>query len=277
MKKTILTNLTGVDIKAKIEEAVKRGISVYEEECKRQTGFKEPIIGYANTSEPIFDMFYDNNLCKLPRKVYNPARAVIVYFLPYTDDITKSNIETREPSEKWVQAYHDSTWAIMKVNASICEEIAKFGRLASICNTPVDWNEKRFGPEWNFRMAAYAAKLGEFGPNGCVLTKAGYAGRFGAVLTDINLVPENDYGFSNTDSRGNTLELRRVYENYLSNSCYEGDFDNELIELCPGNAITEAGINRKACQEYCKTIFKYVPTPEVCGKCFRYHKPQQSR
>ena len=83
-------NLIGVDMKARIEAAVKRGIKVYEEECGRQTRFGEPLIGYANTSEIIFDMFFDHDICKLPRKVYNPARAVIIYFLPYAADFLES-------------------------------------------------------------------------------------------------------------------------------------------------------------------------------------------
>ena len=98
MKYKNITNLTGVDIKARIYEAVKRGIKVYEDECGRQTRFKEPLIAYANTSEPVFDMYYDNSFCKHPRKVYNAARAIIVYFLPYTDDVVESNKGEGAPS-----------------------------------------------------------------------------------------------------------------------------------------------------------------------------------
>lgn len=89
-----VTNLTGIDIKARIYDAIKRGIKIY-----------------ANTSEPVFDMYYDNGFCKHPRKVYNAARAIIVYFLPYTDDVVESNKTGKEPSEQWIQAYHDSAWA----------------------------------------------------------------------------------------------------------------------------------------------------------------------
>ncbi len=132
MKYKNVTNLTGVDIKAKLYDAVKRGINVYEEESGRQTRFKEPLIGYANTSEPVFDMFHDNGFCKHPRKVYNAAHAVIVYFLPFTDDIVESNRTGTKPSEQWEQAYHDSTWAIMKIHASLQGELDKFGRSLSV-------------------------------------------------------------------------------------------------------------------------------------------------
>jgi len=268
MKTMFTTNLTGVDIKSRIYNAVLRGIKVYEDECGRQTRFKEPLIGYANTSEPIFDMFFDNNWCKHPRKVYNPARAIIVFFLPYADEIVESSRNSKEPSAEWIQAYHDSTWAIMKVHASIIEEIGKFGRLASICNTPSDWEYKKCGPEWNFKIAAHVAGLGEFGPNGCIMTEAGPAGRFGAILTDINLVPENDYGFSNSESRGDTPEMQKAHEAFLQSTLYEGSCSEELIAACPGNAITENGIDRAACQKYCMTIFDSVPTPDLCGKCY---------
>lgn len=273
-------NLTGIDMKSRICDAVERGLKIYEDECGRKTRFGKPLIGYANTSEVIFDMFYDHNLCKLPRKVYNPARAMVIYFLPYTQDVIDSNMQGAEPSEEWVQAYHDSTWAMMKVNAAIIDEISKFGRLGALCNTPIDWVEKKCGPEWNFKMAAYVCGLGDFGPNGCIMTEAGPAGRFGGILTDINLVPERDCGFNNTDSRAHTPEMDAEYEHFIAACRYErksetGSSTNtdakcstEMISSCPASAISERGIDRRKCQAYCKTINKYVPTPDMCGKCY---------
>lgn len=269
-------NLTGVDIKSRIEAAVKRGIKVYEDECGRQTRFGEPLIGYANTSEIIFDMFFDHDICKLPRKVYNPARAVIIYFLPYAEDIVESNLGEGAPSEKWIQAYHDSTWAMMKVNASISEEIGKFGRLSSLCNVPNDWIEEKCGPEWNYKLAAYVCGMGEPGPNGCIMTEAGPAGRFGGIMTDINLVPDRDFGFSNTESRAHTPQMEEEYEKIMAASCYKGwcrdgkvcTCGESLISICPAGAISGEGIDRKKCQSYCKTINESVPTPDMCGKCY---------
>lgn len=269
-------NLTGVDIKSRIEAAVKRGIKVYEDECGRQTRFGEPLIGYANTSEIIFDMFFDHDICKLPRKVYNPARAVIIYFLPYAEDIVESNLGEGAPSEKWIQAYHDSTWAMMKVNASISEEIGKFGRLSSLCNVPNDWIEEKCGPEWNYKLAAYVCGMGEPGPNGCIMTEAGPAGRFGGIMTDINLVPDRDFGFSNTESRAHTPQMEEEYEKIMAASCYKGWCGDgkvcicgeSLISICPAGAISGEGIDRKKCQSYCKTINESVPTPDMCGKCY---------
>lgn len=261
-------NMVGVDMKARILKAVKAGIALYEEECGRQTKFGEPIVGFANTSDFIFDMFFDHDLCKHPRNVYNPAHSVIVYFLPYAEDIVESNRIGREPSPEWIQAYHDSTWATMKVNRKIVEELDGFGRLSSLCNIPNDWNEEKCGPEWSHKMAAIAAEMGEFGPAGSIMTKAGNAGRFGAILTDVHFVPEKENGFMFRESMGNTPEMKAIYEKYLKASLYEGPCSEELIAACPGNAISENGIDKCKCQEYCKTIFESVPTPDLCGKCF---------
>ncbi len=268
MKYKNATNLTGIDIKGRIFDAVKKGLKVYETECGRKTRFKEPLVAYANTSEPAFDMYHDNHFCKHPRAAYNSARAIIVVFLPYTDDVIESNKYGDGPSKEWVQAYHDSTWAIMKVHASIREELNRFGRLSAICNSPSDWDYKYCGPEWNFKIAANIAGMGDFGPAGCIKTSVGPAGRFGAVLTDVNLAPDRDFGFGNTESRGGTPEMFEEFKKYMINSCYEGEISDELIAVCPGKAITKDGINRKKCQEYCKTIFEHVPTPDVCGKCY---------
>lgn len=261
-------NLIGIDLKARLLDAVKEGVRIYENECGKETRFGEPLIGFANTSEPIFDMFYDNDLCKLPRKIYNPARAIIVFFLPYAEDITDSNKKSFEPSEKWIKAYNDSTWAIIKVHAAITKELARFGRLASLCNVPVDWDESKCGPDWDFKKAAYVAGMGDFGPAGCILTEKGPAGRFGAILTDVNLVPERDFGFGHTESRGNTPELYEEFKHYMKATFYEGPCSDELIAKCPCGAISTDGIDKFKCQQYCKGLGAIVPSPDACGKCY---------
>ena len=44
----------------------------------------------------------------------------------------------------------------------------------------------------------------------------------------------------------------------------------ECIKACPCGAISENGVDRFKCQEHCKTINKYIPSPDVCGKCYYY-------
>ena len=43
-----------------------------------------------------------------------------------------------------------------------------------------------------------------------------------------------------------------------------------MIACCPAGAISEEGIDKFRCQEYCLKLNEHIPSPDVCGKCFKY-------
>ena len=86
-----------------------------------------------------------------------------------------------------------------------------------------------------------------------------HPGRWVAIAVLAVLLPK---------SRGGTPEMYEEFKKYMKDACYEAECSDEMIAACPGGAISKEGIDRKACQEYCKTIFKHVPTPDLCGKCY---------
>ena len=153
----------------------------------------------------------------------------------------------------------------MELNRVIRGTLDMIGRLSSALTTPTDWVDDLHHEEFSFKMAAYAAGMGEFGTGGSFLINGKYGGRLGAVSTDGNYAdPSEPMTQQQLDEVYDMLHAKCRYEGAPGVSCSQ-----EMIDACPGHAISANGIDRAKCQEHCRTIDKYIPSPEVCGKCFQ--------
>lgn len=257
--------MIGMDILKRLEENINKTVTDFEARDDISTSFGKAITGYANTRSPLFDMMFTRRLCDHPKNIYRPGNTVILHFVPYSPHIISENEKSLSPSKAWETAFRESMWLSMKLNGVIRETLNMVGRLSSCTNTPVDWNEKLCHENWSHKMAAYAAGMGEFGPGGSFHTKGGYAGRLSSIITD-GLYAEDFTPMSDG-------ELRETHVKLLKDCCFQGSgivCSSEMIASCPAGAIHEDGIDRMKCQSYCKTIDEFIPSPEVCGKCFRF-------
>lgn len=256
----------GVDIKAKILNDIKKAIKEFEARPDIKTRFGEPLVGYADARNPIFDMYFSRTICDHPKRIYRPGNTVVVHFVPFAPEITESNRGGGAPSEAWETAFNESMWLSMRLNGVIREALDTVGRLSSCTNTPTDWDEELCRESWSHKLAAYAAGMGEFGPAGCLKTKNGFAGRFSSIITD------GQYAEAFEPLTSDQLEevYQKIQKQYAYQEAEGVTCSKEMIQACPAGAISEKGIDRKLCQAYCKTIDGYIPSPEVCGKCFFY-------
>lgn len=256
----------GVDIKAKIIEDVKAAIREFEARPDIKTRFGEPLIGYADSRNPIFDMYFSRTICEHPKRIYRPGNTIVVHFVPYALEITESNKIGKHPSEQWKTAFNESMWLSMRLNGVIREALDTVGRLSSCTNTPTDWDEERCREGWSHKLAAYAAGMGEFGPAGSFKTREGFAGRFSSIITD-GIYAE---AFEVLDNDALEAIYQEIQKQYRYKEAGGPVCSQEMIKACPCGAISENGIDKRMCQAYCKTIDEYIPSPEVCGKCFFY-------
>ncbi|HIU25926.1 MAG TPA: hypothetical protein IAC50_05475 [Candidatus Copromorpha excrementigallinarum] len=250
----------GVDIKSAIAENVKRAVTEFERRDDVVTAFGDPVIGYADTKNPLFDMFFTRGLSDHPKGIYRPGSTVVVHFVPYGREVIKAG----PASDKWIRAFTESMWLSMRINGVIRETLDTVGRLSSCTNTPTDWNEDTCHEEWSHKMAAFAAGMGPFGPGGCLITEKGFAGRFGSIITDGKYADE----YPPLSSK----QLEDIYDEIMRQCRWEGfsgvSCGEEMISVCPAGAVSQRGINRKKCQAHCKTIDQYIPSPDICGRCF---------
>ncbi|MCQ4635765.1 hypothetical protein NE619_03420 [Anaerovorax odorimutans] len=256
----------GADIKAKIMRDVEEAVKEFQARPDIKTRFGEPIVGYADSRNPIFDMYFSRTICDHPKRIYRPGNTVVVHFVPFAPEITESNRGGDQPSEEWLTAFNESMWLSMRLNGVIREALDTVGRLSSCTNTPTDWDEERCREEWSHKLVAYAAGMGEFGPAGSFKTKNGFAGRFGSIITDGQ--------YAEAFEVLNAEQLEAMYQEIQRQYCYKEakgvSCSQEMIKACPAGAISETGIDRKICQAHCKKINELIPSPEVCGKCFFY-------
>ncbi|MEG0157227.1 MAG: hypothetical protein RR626_04845 [Anaerovoracaceae bacterium] len=255
------------NIKVRIRDNVKAAIKEYEGREGCNTTFGEPIIGYVSVDHPMFMLFFDEGVSSHPKEIYRPGNTLIVHFVPYSKEIIESNRGGELPSQAWSSAFYDSMHLSMYLNRVIRDTLDEVGRIHSSTAVPTDWNDETHRPSWSHKLAAYAASLGRFGIGGSFHTEMGFGGRLDSVLVDEHYAPFEEKDLARFD-------FDQVLGHIRTDSKYLGAEDVEVspeaISACPGGAITEEGIDRKKCQDYCKTINEYIPSPEVCGKCFFY-------
>ncbi len=258
--------MVGIDIKGKIERNVREAVKEFEAREDVTTKFGEPIIAYVDAKDPLFDLFFDKQMTDHPKNIYRPGNTLILHFVPYADEVAESNKGGDQVSEQWRRATIESSWLAMKLNRVIRQTLGIVGRLSSLLNTQLDWNEETHHGTWSHNLAAYAAGMGKLGPAGSFHTKAGFGGRVNAIITDGK--------YEATAAPLSEEQQEEIYQKLISDCCYMGaanvSCSPEMIKACPGGAISENGIDRAKCQQYCKTIDEYIPSPDVCGKCFSF-------
>lgn len=257
----------GPNIKARIQEHCNEAVKAFQEQPEIETKFDAPVIGYADTRDPLFDLFYNKELTLHPRRIYRPGHTVVVHFVPYAEDVVRKNESGKEPAEAWKKAFYESMWIGMRLNGVIRETLDTVGRLCSCTAVPTDWDETVFHEEWSNKLAAVVAGIGTLGPAGSFRIGNHYGGRLSSVITD-GYYAEKDL----TDTREEEMEA--LYQALMRQSCYRGaegvSCSREMIEVCPGHAVSADGIDRRVCQDYCRTLNEVTPSPDMCGKCFRF-------
>lgn len=249
LKKTIQKNA-----EATVEEFQKRDDII----CR----FDKPLIAYVNAEDVRFDMFFTRGLSDHPKNIYRPGRTIVLHYTPLSEDIVRANEAAAEPTEEWIAAGKESLWLAMELNKMIRKALGGQGRLTSCLNTMMEWNEETCREPWSHKLAAVAGGIGEIGPAGCLYVNGRYGGRVGGIITDGIYTKKEE---ALTDA-----ELRAEYDRIVKASVFEGPCSREMIEVCPGGAISADGIDRFKCQEYCRRFNERVPAPEMCGKCFRF-------
>lgn len=252
-----------------IEENVRRTVEEFQAQDNVKTKFGEPVIAYLSTTHPLFDTFFARGENDHPKNVYRPGNTLILHYVPWAEEVERSNEDGREPSQSWKDADRDSLWLAMAINRTIKDTLDKVGRIHSNTSSMVDWDKDRHRYGWSNKIAGVIAGIGQFGPAGSIRVNGRYGGRIGSISTAALYAEAAD--------PMDAEELERIFEESLK-SCRFLDAggrecSEEMISACPGGAISAEGVDREKCQAWCETIDRYTPAPEVCGKCFRFGEP----
>lgn len=157
--------------------------------------YDAPIFAIADAKDPLFHTLREPGIvgsgCLLPCDILPSAASVISLFLPFTDEVRKSNRQSfSEPSDIWRQARIEGQDCLIAVGEAVCQALQaegysavqgvkseKFTMLSPFCSN------------WSERHVAYIAGLGTFGLSKGMITEKGMAGRIGSVVTNAKIQP----------------------------------------------------------------------------------------
>ena len=219
--------------------------------------YDKPLIGIADASDPLFDKMLDPQVIgphfMKPQQWLSNAKSVISVFLPYSEAIKLANSNTvNDIAIEWLHGRVEGQNFLLQVGEFIKATIESHGFRAIIPFMDehfwlVENHEEGYTSNWSERHIAFICGLGTFSLSRSLITKAGSAGRFISVVTNMELpVTKRDY----TD----------IYE-YCSHC-------GACIARCPAKAISlEFGKNQELCGDFVHHTRTDYPAYYGCGKC----------
>lgn len=241
-----------------IEHWILNFIADYSNQKDVKTKWRKPLIGFSEAKDPLFSelkkIIGPNHA--LPEDLVPDARSVVAFFLPFSEEIVKSNAGGIQSSKEWDYACIETNSLIGDLTKYLHDQIAHEGFEASLLPPTYNYDSKKLKSDWSHRSVAYIAGLGTFGIHNMLITESGCCGRFGSVVTNMKLTPSD----------------RKEGENCLykfNGSC--GVCIDRCV--CDALAIQDSGAvsyNRYLCnkQIYDREIPQYdIGLGDACGKC----------
>ena len=238
----------------KIIDTIKSTIVDYEIKNKLNL-WKEPIIEIISANdeklrslkETIFAEHY------IPYDILPDAKSIICFFIPFQENIVKSNVDGIIASEEWVLAYIKTNDVIKIINDNIELLMTRKGYKAGKIPATHNFDVNKLISNWSHRHIAYIAGIGTFGINNMLITKNGCCGRIGSIILNFEF-----------DSYVQTVNTKEKCLKKINGSC------GICQRKCMLNCYDNDDFNRHKCYEQCMKNDEYHKTngnANVCGKC----------
>jgi epoxyqueuosine reductase QueG len=236
-------------IRAEIEAIVERR----HEERRTLTRWLAPLVGFADAADPLFERSRQavSPTHALPRNLLPGALTVIVWFVPFERLVALSNIPGPAASREWATAYVETNVLLAAIGARLVAFLHAHGHEAVSPAPTHRFDRTRLVSDWSHRHAAVAAGLGSFGHHNMLITAAGCCGRFGSLVTTLEVEPDTPRGAEACLHRSGAPCLR-------------------CVRRCVNDALREDGFDRFRCYAMCLAngeLHRGLGTADVCGKC----------
>ena len=227
--------------------------------------FEAPLTAFGAAEDELFNKYKSSNIIGshflTPIEWLPGAKTVISIFFPYSDEIKAANsLDCSWPAEEWLHGRIEGQLCIRLLLDNLVKTISEAGfkSLAPSLDeryhiggqpNEVSGSEdvSKFASNWSERHVAYACGLGTFGLSKGIITKKGMAGRFGSIVTELDLPKD-------------VREYSEVYE--YCTMC------GGCINRCPVQAITIEGGKRSAtCGDFLDKVRENHKPRYGCGKC----------
>ncbi|MBY8992199.1 MAG: epoxyqueuosine reductase [Candidatus Lokiarchaeota archaeon] len=218
-----------------------------------QTKWRDPLLGFANAKDPIFQQLKQvvDEDHKLPQEMLENANSVISFFIPFNDGVVLSNSNGINASEKWAIAYVETNKVITELSKFLTNFLKdKKYNCVEIAPTH-NFDKKKLKSYWSHKHAAYVAGLGKFGLHKMLITEKGCCGRLGSLITSaiIDATERNEDNYC-------------LY--FQDGSC------TQCVDRCSFDALHIDSFDRHKCYEICLRngqLYSNLGKSDMCGKC----------
>ncbi len=229
--------------------------------------YDAPLVAFGAADDPLFEEFKDTKAIgpwhMAPQEWLPGAKSVVSLFFPFTEKVRATNAAQDEwASSAWLHGRIEGQEWIKLYMKTFRERLEELGASALVPMQDPRWGQIRrgrgmeaypgldetvFGSNWSERHAAYVCGLGTFGLSKGLITRKGIAGRFGSVVTDIELEPD-------------PREYSGIYDWCIN--C------GACIARCPAKAISsEKGKEHSPCLDKLLQSGKRFAPRYGCGLC----------
>lgn len=224
--------------------------------------FEEPLFAVAAAGDPLYGELKKEGIIGphhlSPDEWLPGARSVVSYFLPFSSRVVTSNSIEGMPSKEW---YLSRFWGEEFNNAlrdRVVDAVTQGGGRAVAPPRTDRFVMLPTTSNWSERHTAYIAGLGTFCLSYSFITEKGCAGRFGSVITDVDLPP-----------------TPRTAGSLMENCIYDGEGTcGDCISRCPAGAVTAEKKDHITCMNFIaeKILTEYPQKygniyAGGCGKC----------
>jgi epoxyqueuosine reductase len=226
--------------------------------------YDEPLVGVADAHDPLFLEFKRpeiiGDVFRAPTDWLDGAASVVSFFLPFSEAVRKPNRLPGPPAAEWLHGRFRGEDVLNDAKRCVVSLIQAEGHRAVAPTLDSRFVQTAdFRSSWSERHVAFVAGLGTFGLSRGLITSKGMAGRFGSVVTDLEIAP-----------------VPRPYSNPFEYCLFlSGKAPcRACIERCPVQAITDKGKDHPPCSDYLRSEdlvqdvrarfgYRYA----ACGKC----------
>lgn len=153
--------------------------------------YREPVIGYASASDPLYDQLSDiiGNPQIHPKDMLPGAQTVMVLFLPYSEVIYKDIKGERKTSTVWSDAYMHTNDLLDNLMRQTQSLLTARGYRSATEPPTENFDHVTKTAQWGHKSNAVIAGIGTFGLNHLIITERGCLGRMNSLVTDAYIPP----------------------------------------------------------------------------------------
>ena len=216
--------------------------------------FRAPLTAFARADDPLFAeiprLVGSHHL--MPGDILTGVKTVVSFFIPFSDELVKSNKGDGPVSRDWGLSYLAANALIGRIGESLIRRLTEMGHPSAAVPATHTFDTVTLQAGWSHRSAAFVAGLGRFGLNRMLIGPAGCAGRYGTVFTAAEIEP----------SARPSDDLCLYYKSGKCRAC---------VRACPVEALTENDFDRHKCYDHLLLNSDYLGYDgdicDVCGKC----------